>query len=47
MGTQLKKKHDEIRERMKKYDEILLNLLKQGHKDLIVRIVKDYLSTIE
>ena len=47
MGTQLEKKHNEIREKMKKYDEIILKLLRQGHKDLVAQIIKDYLSSYE
>ena len=47
MSEQLKRKHDEILEKLRKHDEALLKLLEQGHRDLIVRIIKDYLSTIE
>ena len=47
MGTQVKIKHDEFYEIMKKQDEYLLRLLKQGHRELIIKVIKDYLSTIE
>ena len=44
MEKQLKKKHDEFCEQMKKYDKALLELIKQGHRELIIQIIKDYLS---
>ena len=47
MKTQLKIKNNELLEKLRKHDEALLKLLEQGHRDLIVRIIKDYLSTIE
>ena len=47
MEKHLEKKHDELRERMKKYDETLLQLFKQGHRALITQIIKDYLSSYE
>ena len=47
MGTQVKIKRDEFYEIMKKQDEYLLRLLKQGHRELIIKVIKDYLSTIE
>lgn len=47
MEKQLTQKHDELRERMKKYDEALLKLLKQGPIDLIYEIITDYLSSLE
>ena len=47
MKTQLKIKNDEILEKNEKHDEALLKLLKQGHRKLIVRIIKDYLSSFE
>ena len=47
MGKQLRKKQDEIYEDLKKQDEALLRLLKQGHRELIVKTIKDYLSMTE
>ena len=47
MGKQLKIKQDEFIEKMKKQDEALLRLLKQGHRELIIKTITDYLSTIE
>ena len=47
MREQLKKNHDELNEKFKKYDEALLGLLKQGHRELITKIIKDYLSSLE
>ena len=47
MREQLKKVHGELNERLKKYDEALLGLLKQGHRELITKIIKDYLSSLE
>ena len=44
MGKQLKIKQDEFIEKMKKQDEALLRLLKQGHRELIIKVIKDYLS---
>ena len=44
---QLKQKHDELRERMKKYDEAILRLIKQGPRDIIIQTIKDYLSSLE
>ena len=44
MGKQLKKTHDKLREKMKKQDEAILELVKQGHRELIIQIIKDYLS---
>ena len=44
MGSRIKKQYDEI---MKKQNETLLMLLKEGHRELIVKVIKDYLSTIE
>ena len=43
--------HDEaildIRDQMRKQDEELLRLLKQGHRKLITKVIKDYLSQHE
>ena len=36
-------KHDEIIEKLKKQDEALLRLLKQGHRELIIKVIEDYL----
>ena len=47
MGKHLKKTQDEFCETMEKCDAALLRLLKQGHRELIVKVIKDYLSTIE
>ncbi len=47
MKKQLKKKHAELLERMKKHDEELLQLLKQGHRDLIIQVIKAVLSSNE
>ena len=47
MSEQLRIKNNELLENLKKHDEALLKLLKQGHRDLIVRIIKDYLSSFE
>ena len=47
MGEQLKKVHGELSERLKKFDEALLELLKQGHRELITQTIKDYLSSLE
>ena len=47
MKEQLTKKHDELREKMRKYDETILKLLKQGHRELITQVIKDYLLLLE
>ena len=47
MKTQLDIKHAEWLEKMRKHDEELLKLLKQGHKEIIARIIRDYLSSCE
>ena len=47
MGKQLTKKHDEFIEEMKKQDEALLELIKQGHRELILRTIKDFLQQNE
>ncbi len=47
MKEQLKKKHDELRVRMRKYDEAILELLRRGHRSLIVQTIKDYLQQPE
>ncbi len=47
MKEQLKKKHSELREKMKKHDEAILKLIKKGHKEIVIRILTDYLSSLE
>ncbi len=47
MGKRLKKKCDEFIEEMKKQDKALLELIKQGHRELITKVIKDYLSSHE
>ena len=47
MREQLTKNYEELREKMKKYDEALLELIKQGHRELIVTTIKDYLQQHE
>jgi len=47
MKEQLKKKHADLRVKMKKHDEAILKLLKQGHKEIVIRVIKEYLSQHE
>lgn len=47
MSEQLAIKQDELREKMKKYDEALLKLIKQGPIEVISKIITDYLSSLE
>ena len=47
MVKQLMKKQDELYEKHKKQDEALLRLLKQGHRELIIKVIEDYLLLIE
>ena len=47
MREQLKKNYEELRKKTKKYDEALLELSKQGHRELIITIIKDYLQQHE
>jgi hypothetical protein len=47
MDNQLTKECDELREKMRKYDEALLKLIKQGPVDLIIKTIKDYLQQHE
>ena len=47
MGKQLKIKQDEFIEKLKKKDEALLRLLKQGHRELIIKVIEDYLLLFE
>lgn len=47
MKEQLKKKHDELRSKMKKHDEALLELMKRGPIDVICEIITNYLSQPE
>ena len=47
MNEEQKKKHDELRERMREHDEVLLELLRRGPIDLISKVITDYLSQLE
>ena len=47
MRKQLKKNYDELCDKTSKYDEALLELLKQGHRALIIKTIKDYLQQHE
>lgn len=47
MEEQLIKKHSEFCDNMRKQDEAILRLLKQGHRELISQIIKDYISQRE
>ena len=47
MEKHLLKKYDELHEETSKYDKTLLRLLKQGHREVINQIIKDYLSSLE
>ena len=47
MRKQLKKISSEFYDNMKKQDEALLELLKQGHRALIIKTIKDYLQQHE
>lgn len=47
MEKQLEEKHDEFIEKTKKHDEVILNLIKQGHRDIVIQTLKDYLSLLE
>ena len=47
MKQQLKNQQDELCARMKKYDEALLELLKKSPANLIIDVIKDYLSQPE
>ena len=47
MREQLMKTHKKLREKMKKHDEAILKLLRQGHEKIIVQIISDYLSSLE
>jgi hypothetical protein len=47
MLNQIEKKYDEFYEKMKKQDEALLRLLKQGHRELIIKVIEDYLLLFE
>ena len=47
MGKQLKKTQDEFCDETNKYDEALLRLLKQGHRELIIKTIKGYLQQHE
>ena len=47
MREKLMESCDELYEKIKKQDEALLRLLKQGHRELIIKTIKDYLSLSE
>ena len=47
MGKHLKKRQDEFIEKMDECDSTLLELLKQGHRELILKVIKEYLSLPE
>lgn len=47
MNKKLKKKHDELRDKMRKHDEALLELIRRGPIDLIYDVITDYLSQLE
>ena len=47
MVKQLIKTQDELYENLKKQDEALLRLLKQGHRELIIKVIEDYLLSFE
>ena len=47
MGKQLRENCDELYENLKKQDEALLRLLKQGHRELIIKVIEDYLLLFE
>ena len=44
---QLKKKHAELRARMKKYDEELIKLINDKTKETIINVIREYLSQYE
>lgn len=43
----LKKQHAALRAKMQKHDEAILKLLKQGHREIVIRVIKDYLQQPE
>ena len=47
MQEQLKKKQRALRDKLRKQDEELLRLLKQGYRELIIKVITDYLSQHE
>ena len=47
MEKQLIQKHDELQDKLRKCDEAILELLKRGHRKLIIQIIKDYQSSLE
>lgn len=47
MNEELKKKHAELRERMKKYDEAIAKMINVRTRDTILKVLKDYLSQTE
>ena len=47
MKKQFLKKQDELLDLLRRQDEYLLKLLKQGHRKLIIKIIKAYLQQHE
>ena len=47
MGEELKKTHEELRKRMEKYDEALVQMINKRTRDTILKILRDYLSQHE
>ena len=47
MSELLKKNHDEVHEKMRKYDEALVQMINVRTRDTIKKILKDYLSQNE
>ena len=47
MRKELRKKHSELREIMRKYDEAILEMLNPRTRETILKIIKDYLSQHE
>ena len=47
MGKQLMKNCDELRDKTGEYDKTILELLKRGHREIIINVIKDYLSLTE
>ena len=47
MSETLFEKQDELRMRMRKYDEAILKMINGRTRDTILKIIKDYLSQHE
>ena len=47
MQEQLTKKSEEFIENIKNHDKALLELIKLGHRKLVIKVIKDYLSLHE